>query len=71
MSSVAHRAKEEQQFAMLQAVVAEIWYNVDVSKMCMMDEMREKRDAIYAIARRHKAERFWVFGSCARRKEPA
>ena len=37
--------------------------------MCMLDEIRAKRDAIYAIARRHKAEKLWVFGSCARREE--
>ena len=37
--------------------------------MCMMDEIRAKRDEIYAIARRHKAEKLWVFGSCARREE--
>ena len=35
--------------------------------MCMLDEIRAKRDEIYAIARRHKAEKLWVFGSCARR----
>ena len=35
----------------------------------MMDEIRAKRDEIYAIARRHKAEKLWVFGSCARREE--
>ena len=35
----------------------------------MLDEIRAKRDAIYEIARRHKAERLWVFGSCARREE--
>ena len=35
----------------------------------MLDEIRAKRDEIYAIARRHKAERLWVFGSCARREE--
>ena len=34
-----------------------------------MDEIRAKRDEIYAIARRHKAEKLWVFGSCARREE--
>ena len=37
--------------------------------MCMMDEIRAKRDEIYAIARRHKAEKLWVFGSCARKEE--
>jgi len=41
------------------------WRNL----MCMMDEIRAKRDEIYAIARRHKAEKLWVFGSCARREE--
>ena len=45
------------------------WYNVDVSNMCMMDEIRAKRDEIYAIARKHKAEKLWVFGSCARKEE--
>ena len=34
-----------------------------------MDEIRAKRDEIYAIARKHKVERLWVFGSCARREE--
>jgi len=37
--------------------------------MCMLDTIRAKRDAIYAIARRHKAEKLWVFGSCARKEE--
>ena len=37
--------------------------------MCKLDEIRAKRDEIYAIARRHKAEKLWVFGSCARREE--
>lgn len=35
----------------------------------MMDEIAAKRDEIYAIARKHKAEKLWVFGSCARREE--
>ena len=30
--------------------------------MCMLDEIRAKRDGIYAIARAHKAEKVWVFG---------
>jgi len=34
-----------------------------------IDEIRARRDEIYAIARRHKAEKLWVFGSCARREE--
>ena len=46
-----------------------MWYNVGVFKMCMMDEIRAKRDEIYAIARKHNAEKLWVFGSCARREE--
>ena len=37
--------------------------------MCMLDEIRAKRDEIYAIAREHKAEKLWVFGSCARKEE--
>ncbi len=40
-----------------------------VFKMCMRDEIRAKRDEIYAIARKHKAEKLWVFGSCARKEE--
>ena len=36
--------------------------------MCMLDEIRAKRDEIYAIARRHKAEKLWVFGSYVRRE---
>ena len=46
-------------------------YNSGVSEMCMLDEMCAKREEIYAIARRHKAEKLWVFGSCARREVPA
>ena len=37
--------------------------------MCMLDKIRAKRDEIYAIARTHKAEKLWVFGSCARKEE--
>ena len=37
--------------------------------MCMMDEIAAKRDMIHAIAKGHKAEKLWVFGSCARREE--
>ena len=33
-------------------------------KMRMLDEIRAKRDEIYAIARKRKAEKLWVFGSC-------
>ena len=35
----------------------------------MLDEIRAKRDEIYAIAKKHKAEKLWVFGSCARKEE--
>ena len=38
-------------------------------RMCMLDEIRAKRDEIYAIAKKHKAEKLWVFGSCARKEE--
>ena len=47
-------------------------YNGGVFKadcMCMLDEIKVKRDEIYAIARAHKAEKLWVFGSCARKEE--
>ena len=37
--------------------------------MCMLDTIHAKRDEIYAIARKHKAEKLWVFGSVARREE--
>lgn len=45
------------------------WYNYYVQKMCMLDEICARRDEIYAIARKHKAEKLWVFGSCARKEE--
>ena len=35
----------------------------------MLDEIRAKRDKIHAIAKGHKAEKLWVFGSCARKEE--
>ncbi len=35
----------------------------------MLDEVRAKRDEIYSLARKHKAEKLWVFGSCARKEE--
>ena len=34
-----------------------------------MDEIAAKRDEIHAIAKGHKAEKLWVFGSCARKEE--
>ena len=56
-------------FQFCRANAAGIWYNVGDFDMCMMDEIAAKRDEIYAIARKHKAEKLWVFGSCARREE--
>ena len=37
--------------------------------MCVLDEIAAKRDKINAIAKGHKAEKLWVFGSCARKEE--
>lgn len=37
--------------------------------MCMMDEIVTKRDAIHALVNVYKAEKLWLFGSCARREE--
>ena len=37
--------------------------------MCMLDTIHAKRDEIYAIARKHKAEKLWGFGSVARKEE--
>jgi len=37
--------------------------------MSVLEQIRAKRDEIYAIAREHKAEKLWVFGSCARGEE--
>ena len=41
-----------------------VWVALSETKMCMLDEIRAKRDEIYAIAKRHKAEKLCVFGSC-------
>ena len=35
----------------------------------MLDEILAKRDEIHAVANKHKAEKLWVFGSCARKEE--
>ena len=48
-----------------------VWVALNETKMCMLDEIRAMRDDIYAIARKHKAEKLWVFGSCAREEELA
>ena len=37
--------------------------------MCMLDKIHARRDEIRAIARKHKAEKLWVFGSVARKEE--
>ena len=37
--------------------------------MCMLDRLKQLKPEIYRIARRHCAERVWVFGSCARKEE--
>ena len=37
--------------------------------MRMLDTIRAKRDEIYAIAKKYKAEKLWVFGSVARKEE--
>ena len=44
-----------------------IWMFLRI-QMCMLDEIYAKREEIYAIARAHKAEKFRVFGSCARKE---
>ena len=37
--------------------------------MCQLDRLRSLRNEIYEIARKHKAEKVYVFGSCAREEE--
>ena len=37
--------------------------------MCQLDRLRSLRSEIYEIARKHKAGKVYVFGSCARREE--
>ena len=32
---------------------------------CILNEMSAKRDEIYAIARQHRVEKLWLFGSYA------
>ena len=50
-------------------IIFSFFGNGDTINMCMLDEIAAKRDEIYAIARKHKAEKLWVFGSCARKEE--
>jgi predicted nucleotidyltransferase len=35
----------------------------------MLDTIQAKRDDLYAVAKKHKAEKLWVFGSCAGKEE--
>ncbi|MBO7088912.1 MAG: nucleotidyltransferase domain-containing protein, partial [Lentisphaeria bacterium] len=37
--------------------------------MCQLDRLHSLRREIYEIARKHKAEKVYVFGSCARKEE--
>ena len=37
--------------------------------MCQLDRLKQLKEEIYRIARRHNAEKLYVFGSCARREE--
>ena len=37
--------------------------------MCQLDELKKHRDEIYKIARKNKAKKLYVFGSCARKEE--
>ncbi len=37
--------------------------------MTQLYRLKRLKDEIYRIARRHRAERVWVFGSCARGEE--
>lgn len=37
--------------------------------MCQLDRLRSLRGEIYEIARKHKAGKVYVFGSCAQMKE--
>ena len=39
--------------------------------MCMLDKVLAKRGEIYELAGKHKAEKLWVFGSCASKEEHA
>ena len=37
--------------------------------MCQLDRLRRMKADIYRIAKRHNAEKVYVFGSCARKEE--
>ena len=37
--------------------------------MCQLDRLQQLREEILQIARKHNAEKVYVFGSCARKEE--
>lgn len=37
--------------------------------MSKLDELKAKREEIYRIAKEHKVEKLYVFGSCARKED--
>ena len=37
--------------------------------MCQLDRLQQMREKILQIARKHNAEKVYVFGSCARKEE--
>ena len=37
--------------------------------MCQLDRLQQMREQILLIARKHNAEKVYVFGSCARKEE--
>lgn len=37
--------------------------------MCKLDEIIKNKENIYAIAKKNKVEKIYVFGSCARKEE--
>lgn len=39
--------------------------------MCQLDRLQQLKSEIYQIAKRHNANKFYVFGSCARKEETA
>ena len=37
--------------------------------MCQLDKIMAKRDIIHELAKKHKVDKVFVFGSCARKEE--
>lgn len=35
----------------------------------MLDSIKSRRNELYALAGKHKVNKLWVFGSCARKEE--